>query len=215
MAPPNEKKGSGLTKKYGPLPVWGWLVVGIVAFYLYKKGSSTSTTGTTSTAGTTPTTASVTLPGGYSYTGTTSGAAGYTQSVLSAAQAATAPGQGTTGTSPGSGAGTPGTTSPAPVTAPPAPVAPAAPVASVAPTVPSVGAYEYGGYEPTAAQVQGAPITALSGATYQYITTPAQSAALAQQGNVYAETSPGVFTSVVGPGGKFTGTPGVAEYQKT
>jgi len=109
--------GTGLKKKIGPLPLWGWLVVGLVAYYLYKKSqSAASSTSTTSTAGTTPQTATVTLPGGYSYSGTPSGAAAFTQSVGGQAaqgqQPPVAPGQGSTGTSPGSGAGTPGTAQP-------------------------------------------------------------------------------------------------------
>lgn len=107
MAPPQKAQGGNLlTRKIGPLPGWGWLAVALVAYYLYKKTTGGGGSTTTSTAGTTPPVATITLPGGYSYSGPASGAASFQQ----AAQApASSPGQGTTGTSPGSGAGTPGT----------------------------------------------------------------------------------------------------------
>jgi Fibronectin type III domain len=55
-APPKKASGgSGLTKKVGPLPVWGWAVLGLggAVAYLWwrsrKSGSSAGTTATTST----------------------------------------------------------------------------------------------------------------------------------------------------------------------
>jgi hypothetical protein len=108
MAPPAKSGGSGLTKKFGPLPAWGWIVVAIVAYYLYQKmsgGGGLVGSSSTASTGVAPPTATESFPGGYSYSGPASGAAAYGQSVLGA----TSPGQGAVGTSPGSGAGTPGT----------------------------------------------------------------------------------------------------------
>ena len=42
-APAPAKKGGGmglLTQKFGPLPLWGWLAIGAVALYVYRKNSS-------------------------------------------------------------------------------------------------------------------------------------------------------------------------------
>jgi hypothetical protein len=102
--PPQKDKAAGggslLTKKFGPLPAWGWIAVAVVGYLLYKKltgSTATSTTGTAST-GTAEPTASVTLPGGYSYSGPASGAAAFQQGVGASAS----PGNpGTTAVSPG------------------------------------------------------------------------------------------------------------------
>jgi hypothetical protein len=117
MAPPAKSGGSGLTKKFGPLPAWGWIVVAIVAYYLYQKmsgGGGLVGSSSTASTGVAPPTATESFPGGYSYSGPASGAAAFQQGVLGATgasggQGATSPGQGAVGTSPGSGAGTPGT----------------------------------------------------------------------------------------------------------
>jgi hypothetical protein len=77
---PPPKKGSAdggnfLTKKAGPLPVWGYIVVAVAAYLIYKKlsGSGTSSAGTAATTGTAaPATETITTPGG-TYTGPSQG----------------------------------------------------------------------------------------------------------------------------------------------
>ena len=39
-----EEGGNFLTKKVGPLPTWGWLLVAVAAWYVYKKGYLSSLT---------------------------------------------------------------------------------------------------------------------------------------------------------------------------
>jgi hypothetical protein len=85
--PPKQQAGgtsSMLTRQVGPLPAWGWLVVAVVGFVLWRKlkGGSTGTTGTTGATGVTGApTAAETFPGGYSYNGPASGAAFYQQAL--------------------------------------------------------------------------------------------------------------------------------------
>lgn len=73
-----------LTRKVGPLPVWGYALAGVAILFLYRRGKSAtgSTTSATPTsanyASTIPAnfqepTASLTEPGGFSYTGPLSG----------------------------------------------------------------------------------------------------------------------------------------------
>lgn len=88
--PPSSRQTSGsgslLTQKYGPLPGWGWLVIVVAGFYLWNKVRGGSSSGTTTAsggaAGQTPVTASLSLPGGYSYSGPASGAAAFQQTVM-------------------------------------------------------------------------------------------------------------------------------------
>lgn len=197
MAPPasQSKQGAGnlLTRKVGPLPGWGWLVVAIVGFYLWKKlqgGSSSSGTSSTGTSSSSPPTASVTLPGGYSYSGPASGVQGFQQSATTSggsqtATATTAPGQGTQGTSPGSGAGSPGTYDYTAET------------------------YQVGGLLPGAGML-GTPVPGLAGGMYSYIGTPAEAQqVVASGGTLYSQPTAGSFVPV-SPGI----TPGTPEYLK-
>lgn len=53
--PPAKTKGSGVTKKLGPLPIWGWALMIVLAYLLYRylknRNSSASATGSLSGAG--------------------------------------------------------------------------------------------------------------------------------------------------------------------
>lgn len=80
-APVGGGGASFLTQKVGPLPVWGYLVALVAGYLIYKHltGSTSSTASTTgATTGSTTATGepseTVTLPGGYSYTGPATGA---------------------------------------------------------------------------------------------------------------------------------------------
>lgn len=69
--PPSSGGKLSLTKKIGPLPMWGWIAVAVVGVILYRKlsGSSSSTaaqTGATSTNATVPTETVTTAAGTYS-----------------------------------------------------------------------------------------------------------------------------------------------------
>ena len=103
--PPNQKKpqqgGSLLTRKFGPLPAWGWVVLAVGAYYLYKKfsGSSSSSTVGTTAATITPApqgTLSYTSPSGASLSGPAGAVTGLLGSdpslVSGGAPASTAPG---------------------------------------------------------------------------------------------------------------------------
>lgn len=87
----SSKAETGLKKKYGPLPLWGWLIGAVVVYYVYTK-SSTSTNATNASTAVTPAAGS---------TGTGDGSGG---SIGSG-------GGGDSGAS-GTGAGTPGATGP-------------------------------------------------------------------------------------------------------
>lgn len=66
--PAKGASGAGLTKKLGPLPVWGWIAAVIVGYLVYKKYSANkATTAATTGTATTPT-ETVTTSGG-TYTG--------------------------------------------------------------------------------------------------------------------------------------------------
>lgn len=100
-APEPSGGGSFLTRRIGPLPAWGWIVALAVGYYLYKRFAGGSSPASSSVPAGAEPTASVTLPGGYSYSGPASGAQAFQQAV--------SPGQGAAGSSPGSGSGSPGT----------------------------------------------------------------------------------------------------------
>lgn len=142
--------GTGLKKKVGPLPVWGWIVAGLVFYEVYKGGllSGTSSGTTTSVA---PSGAN-SQPWSYGYSGGGSGGGG--------------------GAVPGGGfPGQTGPVSPSgtvidPTTGLPAPVGP---VSSVPPEIPSSAPTIYG-YPPT-----GMPTTTVTTEPtpgIQSITTP-------------------------------------------
>jgi hypothetical protein len=68
------KGGAFITKKAGPLPVWGWIAIAAVGIYLYRKyhGSTSATPAAQSATGSTATgvpTETLTLPSGESYSG--------------------------------------------------------------------------------------------------------------------------------------------------
>lgn len=115
-APPKKDSssgGHGLTKKVGPLPLWGWLVAGLVAYEVYKGNLLGSLTGSSST--TTPTA----VPAG------TGGSGGYG-------------GGGSAGSSSAPPPPAPGTTTPPPTTTtPPTPTPTPSPSPTPTPSVPS------------------------------------------------------------------------------
>lgn len=62
---PPSRGGNILTRKVGPLPLWGWMAVGLaaaIAYYLYNKNKAASSSSATSTGSTTSTTASSSIP---------------------------------------------------------------------------------------------------------------------------------------------------------
>ena len=124
-APPKSGSSSGfdLSRKIGPLPVWGWIAVAVVGIYLYRRytaGSGTSSSTTSSSTGTptavTEPTETITTPSG-SYTGPADNVpysvltGGTTATTSTGSTATTTPTTtpGTTSTAtPGSGSGVPG-----------------------------------------------------------------------------------------------------------
>src|ERR1700757_3345513 len=74
----------GISKKIGPLPAWGWAVVVIGGFLLYKKFAGGSSTSPNGPAGVTQPT---TLTGGYD----NAGADSYLQNLLASQQTTTSP----------------------------------------------------------------------------------------------------------------------------
>ena len=98
--------GNILTKKMGPLPGWGWLVVFGVAYYLYKKYKAGSTTAATTAAPLATPTETLQTAGG-TYTGPVGGAPG---SVTNPGGGGGTPGDG--GPTPGNGGTTPSGTAP-------------------------------------------------------------------------------------------------------
>jgi len=71
-----KSKGSGLSKKVGPLPLWGWgaaaFAVGVSYFLLRKKNGKTTANSSAGTATASPAFASIPVSGGsgYYYNGT-------------------------------------------------------------------------------------------------------------------------------------------------
>lgn len=67
--------GSFFAKKLGPLPVWGWVAIAVVGYYLYSKTRAGGSSGSSQYGTTIPTAAQETLsgPGGY-YSGPWGGA---------------------------------------------------------------------------------------------------------------------------------------------
>ena len=68
MAPETKTKGKGLTKKAGPLPVWGYGAVGVGAFLIYRLLKSRSKGGTASAANI-PLSGGIGIPAGQSGVG--------------------------------------------------------------------------------------------------------------------------------------------------
>ncbi len=111
-APPKAGGGMGtLTKKVGPLPVWGYIAVVVVGYLIYRKmkgssaSASTAATAGGAAAGTAPT-ETITLPSGASYTGPAGAApqgCNWSGGNGSTPGGGTSPGQG--GTTPGNGGG--------------------------------------------------------------------------------------------------------------
>lgn len=62
-----------LTRKVGPLPVWGYALLGVGLFFLYRrsKSAATATGATSNVSATVPEipTATLTTPGGFTYSG--------------------------------------------------------------------------------------------------------------------------------------------------
>lgn len=64
-----------LTRKVGPLPVWGYALIGVGIFFLYSRGKAASSTANTGAASNITAsvpdipTASLTTPSGFSYSG--------------------------------------------------------------------------------------------------------------------------------------------------
>jgi len=100
MAAP-EQGGNILTRKMGPLPIWAWAGIALVAVYLYRRYSGAASAATTTTAASTTQPTETLQTAGGTYTGPVGGAPGAVTNPSS-----TAPGTG--GTSPGNGGGTPG-----------------------------------------------------------------------------------------------------------
>jgi hypothetical protein len=126
MAPPQKRTGpssagSGLTKKIGPLPVWGYIAAIVIGYIIYKKYTA-QTSASTSTSTTAQTAAeyqamlaaqqeTLTTPGG-TYTGPVGGApSSITNPSGSGSSTATpaASGASTTPSTPGSSATSPNT----------------------------------------------------------------------------------------------------------
>ena len=68
MAPETKTKGKGLTKKAGPLPVWGYGAVGVGAFLIFRLLKSRSKGGTASAANI-PLSGGIGIPAGQSGVG--------------------------------------------------------------------------------------------------------------------------------------------------
>lgn len=89
--PPEQGQGSFLTRKVGPLPMWGWIAVAVVGFYLYSKITGSGASTSTAASGTTvpnQATETITTPYG-SYTGPAQG--GIPQSILTGGGGVTTP----------------------------------------------------------------------------------------------------------------------------
>jgi hypothetical protein len=156
--------GSFFTRKVGPLPLWGWVAVALVGWYLYKKYSSGSTSSVLSgtTSSTSVPTETLTTPGG-SYSGP----------VGQAPPSVTNPSPG----NPSGPATSPGSTGTAAFTPPT--------------NAQLVGS---GYLESSGPGSQGNSITDAAGNQYLYVSSPAQLSVLVPQGNTYVQTAPGVFT---------------------
>jgi len=179
--------GEFFTRKVGPLPVWAWAAVALVAVYLYRRSTSSSTTAsTTASTGVTPPTETITTAGG-TYSGPVNAAP-------SSITNPTTPSPGNTGTTTVS----PGNTG----------------VAAFTP--PSTASLSGSGYWESSGPGSGQiPITDQSGAAYTWIASPAQLPILEGAQNTYVQSAPGVFTPVNIPqqgSGLAAGTP---IYQKT
>jgi LysM repeat protein len=61
---PRSSGGNPLTRKMGPLPMWGWLAIGLVLALVYRFISKSKTSSTTTGAGSTTGATSVNTPGG-------------------------------------------------------------------------------------------------------------------------------------------------------
>jgi hypothetical protein len=185
-APPSQAGkgiGSKLSKKLGPLPVWGWGLVGLVgAYFVYKyisgKSAASAAATTAATAPTTGTTgvgsADTTGASGGGSSGYSDGGGGQLAGLLSQLQS-----QGIGATSAGPG------------------------------TAPAVGAFSGYGY---GAQGGPGSYESAQGQSYQELTA-AQIRAMLQAGQtVYEQVQPGVFTPFPGTGissgyNPTTGTP--------
>jgi len=119
MAEP--QSGNFLTHKLGPLPIWAWAGIALVAVYLYRRYSSGATTTATTTAstGVSPPTETITTAGG-TYSGPVNAAPSSitnpAQPVSTVTTDSGAPGTGAS--SPGNGGGTPGQTTATTTTVP-------------------------------------------------------------------------------------------------
>ena len=198
-----------LTRKYGPLAAWQWAALGAGGFVVYRwwknrqaaASSSSSTGAATTAAGTTtpsysPPTATVSLPGGGSY----SGPAGGLSSVLGQLQpTSSAPSDQITFSTPGGAtySGPSGSVPSALLGGSPA-ASPGAPATGT--SAPSVGAFTVGGFGPTAAQAAGQ-----SSGGYYYVQTPQQAATIGPS-NLFFEPAAGVFQPAYPSGG--AGVPG-------
>jgi len=124
-----------LKTKVGPLPLWGWLAIGEVGWWLSRHYQA-------NTAATTAAKEQTVLANAYG------NITGDPFAAYAGGSGAVAPGQGSSGTSPGSGAGTPGTSSTGTTTSSPlstttttnaggssAPLSPYQPATTTPPTV--------------------------------------------------------------------------------
>lgn len=182
-----------VTRKYGPLPGWGWAAAGAGVFLVYrlrKQSAAASTQAASSAGGVAPSgytsgggygspepTASLSTPGGFSYSGPASGLSNPTVSGLFAN-----PG--------GAVAATNGAANP----------------------TPQVGAYSGSGYLP---YNPSAISTGLTGGQFEYIGTPqALTTDIQQYGpsSIFTQTNPGVFSVSQGPGVNTQYLPGTPQY---
>ena len=182
-----------LTKKYGPLPGWGWAAAGAGVFLVYrlrKNSQAASTQAATSSGGVAPSgytapggygspepTASLSTPGGFSYSGPVGGLSNPTVSGLFANPTPAI-------------AATSGATS----------------------NVPQVGAYSGSGYLP---YNPGAISTGLTGGQFEYIGSPqALTTDIQQYGpsSIFTQTNPGIFSVSQGAGIQQQYLPGTPQY---
>lgn len=171
--------GSGLSKKVGGLPTWGWIGIGVVGLwfaYRYVKAKNTATASTTTATGSSAVSATAAVP---TAAGSYGGGGGTTSQVLGTIlrQIQVLQTHKTTGTS----------------------------GASTTYTPPGTETLSGSGYTaPTGKTlVQGA-----TGSTYQYVKTPTQARALLGSGvKLFTQTTPGGFINVTTGNTLGSGTP--------
>jgi hypothetical protein len=189
-APTPKAGGNAITKKYGPLPGWAWVGLGVLGYYIYKQrkaaaaaAAGTSTAATTATDSTAADSTAATsplaqAPTGYGYQGP--GTSGYS-------------GGGGPGWNVGTATGTTGGTT-APQVTSPAAALPSSPNTLPQDTAPSTTLQGSGYTSPGL-------VTGAGGTGYEGVPTPQAAQGILQSGgSLYYMSSPGVFTPTTGAG---------------